>query len=228
MALWLSLAKGPVAIFALGILVLGLGRSVLLLTWDLWFARKHATVVRANFLEALFPPGEDGLPALSIKTSLKWVYFFASLCFPIGVLVCALFLRNHLSILDSLFGFAWPALPRPILDWTALAVILAGSFIILFRLYTRRGRASNNWRNAILLLSLLYLFTSGYLAGQDWNPLPYNGLMLFHTLVGLATLIQVPFSHYPLTLLSLVDRPARLPALQQDDGGVQALFHAEE
>jgi len=228
MSIWLSLAKGPVAIFALGVLVLGLVRSVLLLVWDLWAARHRSTGARSILVETLFPPGDGGLPALSSKTNLKRAYFFASLCFLLGVLVCAFFLSNHLSILDSMLGFSWPALPKPVLDWTALVAILAGSYILMIRLYARRGRKTNRWRNSLLLLNLLSLFATGNLAGRDWNPVPYNGLMLFHTLVGLATLMLVPFSRFPLTLFVPVNRPARRPVLQHEDGGAQTILHAEE
>lgn len=228
MSLWLSLAKGPLAIIALGVLVLGLVRSVLLLVWDLWVARHRSPDTHTIALETRLPPGDVGLPVLSTKINLKRVYIFASLCFLLGVLVCALFLSNHLSILDATLGFSWPALPKPILDWIAVAAILAGLTILMIRLYALGGTISNRWRKTILLLNLLSLFASGYLAGRDWNPIPYNGLMLFHTLVGLTTLMLVPFSQFPLTLLSLAERPARLSVLQHEDGGAQPLFHAEE
>jgi hypothetical protein len=48
---------------------------------------------------------------------------------------------------------------------------------------------------------------SGYLAGRPWNPITYDGLMLFHTLNGLLLLLAAPFtkiSHcvlYPLIRL---------------------------
>lgn len=228
MPLWLSLAKGPLAIFALGVLVLGLVRSGLLIVWDLWVAKKRSLDVRAITMDTLFPPGDDGLPALRLKTSLKWMYFFASLCFLLGVLVCGLFLSNHLSILDSLVGISWPALPKPILDWTAVVAILGGWYILILRLYIQRGSSANRWRNSLLLLNLLILFATGYLAGMIWNPIPYNGLMLFHAVLGLATLVLVPFSQISLTLFVPVNRAARLPVLKHEDGGAQTLVHMEE
>jgi hypothetical protein len=228
MSLWLSLAKGPVAIFALGVLVLGLLRAVSLLLWDLVVARQRSTHLRTLVLGTLFPPGDGGLPVHSLQTCFKWAYFFASLCFPLGVLVCALFLSNHLSILDTTLGISWAALSKSILDWTAVVVILNGAYILMYRLYARRCRGLNHWRNSLLLLTFLSLFVSGYLAGRDWNPLPYNHLMLFHTLFGLATLMLVPFSRSPFTVFIPANHPVRRPALKHDEGAAQTVYHAEE
>ena len=44
------------------------------------------------------------------------------------------------------------------------------------------------------LLLLLGLFISGYVAGRPWNPIPYNELMLFHTLSGMLLMVLIPFT----------------------------------
>jgi hypothetical protein len=46
----------------------------------------------------------------------------------------------------------------------------------------------------ILLLLLLSLFVSGYIAGRPWNPIPYDSLMLFHTLTGIVIIVLTPFT----------------------------------
>jgi hypothetical protein len=35
---------------------------------------------------------------------------------------------------------------------------------------------------------------SGFIAGRAWNPIPYDGLMLFHTLNGIGLLLLIPFT----------------------------------
>jgi hypothetical protein len=46
----------------------------------------------------------------------------------------------------------------------------------------------------VLLLLILNIFVSGYVAGRVWNPIPYDTLMLFHTLNGVVLLILIPFT----------------------------------
>jgi hypothetical protein len=60
----------------------------------------------------------------------------------------------------------------------------------------------------LLLVLILDIFVSGFVAGRAWNPFPYDGLMLFHSLNGLLLLALIPFTKiahcvlYPLIRLS--------------------------
>jgi hypothetical protein len=60
----------------------------------------------------------------------------------------------------------------------------------------------------ILLLLLLGIFVSGYIAGRPGSPIPYNSLMLFHTLSGIVLIAIIPFTKiahcilYPLLKLA--------------------------
>ncbi len=191
--LWLEIAKGPIFRFALAILVLGLARLVILSVWGMIVAIRRA--------------GDRNLPyAQVIKETLSWlfpirrlhrarpVYSYASFMFHIGIIFGALFLQNHIDILRSVVGIAWPAMPRFMLDGLTLATVITGAYLLLHRLYIRSARALSKAMDYILLLLLLNIFISGYLAGRPWNPISYNGLMLFHTLNGAALIILIPFT----------------------------------
>lgn len=194
MSLWLSLAKGPLAYFALAILLLGLLRQILITVWDLIIAKRRAgDQSKLPIFQALKQTILWLLPTSHFKRA-KPVYVFASLFFHLGILISALFLGNHLDIFASLIGVAWPSIFKPILDWVAVAAILGGLYILFYRIYARDAKALSRGMDYFLVILLLCLFTSGYVAGQAWNPIPYDGLMLFHTLCGFTIVVLAPFT----------------------------------
>jgi nitrate reductase gamma subunit len=193
MPTWLVLAKGPIFRFVLAILALGLLRLVVL--------------TAAEMIAAVRRAGDRRLPYLQIaRQTLIWLvpvrrlgrsrsgYSIASFVLHLGVLLVGLFLVNHLDLLEANTGLSWWAIPKPVLDGLTLAAILAGGFLLLYRLYMVSSRRLSRAADYLLLVLILNIFISGYLAGRPWNPISYNSLMLFHTLNGLVLLAIVPFS----------------------------------
>lgn len=207
MPIWLALAEGPVLRFVLAILALGLLRLVVLQVVEIIAALRRA--------------GDRRLPLRQITLqTLSWLapltrlhrtragYSMTSFVFHLGILLAGLFLRNHLEILQSQMGLSWWAISKPVLDVLTLATILAGGFLLLYRLYVTSSRYLSKPADYLLLILILNIFVSGYLAGRPWNPVPYDSVMLFHTLNGMLMLVVVPFSKishcvlYPLIRLA--------------------------
>jgi nitrate reductase gamma subunit len=193
MPTWLEIASGPVLYFAMTILLLGLARQVLLTLWGL--------------VEAIRRAGDRNIPYTQVvKDTLSWlvpishlhrtrpVYSWASFLLHLGIIFTGLFLGNHIDILRSTWGLAWPAIPRHILDGLALLSIIAAAYLLAYRLYVRSSRTLSKFMDYLLLLIILNLFVSGYLAGRQWNPIPYDDLMLFHAINGIVLLILIPFT----------------------------------
>jgi nitrate reductase gamma subunit len=207
MPIWLALVEGPVFRFVLAILVLGLLRLVVLQVFEIIAALRRA--------------GDRRLPLRQITLqTLSWLapltrlhrsragYSTASFVFHLGILFAGLFLRNHLEILQSQVNLSWWAISKPVLDALTLAAILAGGFLLFYRLYVTSSRRLSGPADYLLLILILNIFVSGYLAGRPWNPVPYDSVMLFHTLNGMLMLVVVPFSKishcvlYPLIRLA--------------------------
>jgi nitrate reductase gamma subunit len=206
MPTWTIIAKGPILRFALAIMVLGLLRLAILTTGEM--------------ISAVQRVGDRRLPYRQIaRQTLTWLvpftrlhreragYSIASFTFHLGLLAAGLFLRSHLDILQASIGLSWWAVSKPVLDLLTLAAILGGGFLLLHRLYVLSSRRLTRIGDYLLLILILNILVSGYLAGRPWNPISYNGLMLFHTLNGLVLILLVPFtkvSHcvlYPLIRL---------------------------
>jgi hypothetical protein len=112
----------------------------------------------------------------------------------LGIIFAGLFLSNHIAILRANTGIAWPTIYRPILDGLTLMAIVAGAYLLLYRIYVWGSRSMSKALDYVLLLLILNIFVSGYVAGRVWNPIPYDTLMLFHTLNGVVLLILIPFT----------------------------------
>jgi nitrate reductase gamma subunit len=193
MPTWTLLAQGPVFLFVLTVFVLGLARLVFLTAWDIVAAVRRAGDRRLPYRQIALQTVLWLLPFNKLHHN-RTGYSVASFSLHLGILTVSLFLRNHLDILQENVGISWIAISKTVLDVLTLVGILGIGFLLLFRLYEASARRLSKTADYLLLLMLLNIFVSGYLAGQPWNPIPYDGLMLFHTLNGMALLTLIPFT----------------------------------
>jgi len=193
MPTWMILAKGPVFLFVMTLLVLGLLRLFLLTTWDIIAAIRRAGDQRLPYRQIALQTVMWLLPFNKLHRN-RAGYSIASFSLHLGVLIVSLFLRNHLDILQANLGFSWLAISKPILDVLTLVGIFGMSFLLLYRLYVTSSRRLSRAADYLMLLIMLNIFISGYLAGRPWNPIPYDGLMLFHTINGMVLLLLIPFT----------------------------------
>jgi nitrate reductase gamma subunit len=204
---WLEIVKGPILRFALVILFLGLARLIFLAGWGMVSAVRRAGNRNVAYGRVLKETAAWLFPIRRLHR-VRPVYSYASFVFHIGLILGLLFLQNHIDLLQKSIGLAWPAIPRLLLDILTILSIITGTYLLLYRLYARSARALSKPMDYLLLLLLLNIFLSGYVAGQPWNPIPYDGLMLFHTISGVVLLILIPFTKiahcvlFPLVRLS--------------------------
>jgi len=189
----MTLAKGPAFLFALTFVILGLLRLIFLTTWDIVSAIRRAGDRRLPYKQIALQTFSWLLPFNRLHRN-RAGYSIASFSLHIGILVVSLFLRNHLDILEANIGFSWIAIAKPILDVLTLIGILGISALLLYRLYVIGSRQLSKAVDYLLLLILLNIFLSGFLAGRPWNPIPYDGLMLFHTVNGMVLAMLAPFT----------------------------------
>lgn len=207
MPTWLSLTNGPLARFVFAVLVLGLLRLALLAVWGIFAAVRRAGDRRIPLAAALRETLSWLVPFRHIHKTRR-LYSYASYGFHIGILIVSLFLANHLDLLQAHLGISWAAIAKPALDVLSALTILCGGFLLLHRIYSSGSRALSKPMDYLLLVFILNIFISGFVAGQPWNPIPYEGLMLFHVLNGLLLLALIPFTKiahcvlYPLVRLS--------------------------
>jgi nitrate reductase gamma subunit len=193
MPAWMLLAKGPAFLFVLTVLVLGLLRLIILTIWDIGAAIRRAGDRRLPYRRIALQTVSWLLPFNRLHRN-RAGYSLASFSLHVGILVVSLFLRNHLDVLHANIGLSWTAISKPVLDVLTLVGILGISTLFLYRLYVRGSRRLSKATDYLLLLVILNIFISGFLAGRPWNPIPYDGLMLFHTLNGMTLILLIPFT----------------------------------
>ena len=190
---WMILAKSPAFLFVLIVLVLGLLRLILLTTWDIIVAIRRAGDRRLPYRQIALQTILWLLPFNRLHRK-RAGYSLASFSMHLSILIVSLGLLNHLDILQANIGFSWIAISKSILDVLTLVGILGISLLLLFRLYITGSRHLSKMSDYLLLLVFLNIFVSGYLAGRSWNPIPYDGLMLFHTLNGMSLALLIPYT----------------------------------
>ena len=190
---WLILTKGPIFRFTIAIPILGLMRLAVLTSLEMIQAIRQAGDRRLPYGQILRETGSWLLPIGRLRQT-RGLYSNASFLFHAGILIVGLFLSNHILVLQANTGLAWGAIAKPWLDGLTLAAILGGSYLLMYRIYVRASRRLSGWPDYLLLIVILNIFISGFLAGRPWNPIPYNALMLFHVLNGLGLLVTIPFS----------------------------------
>ena len=193
MPIWLSLAKGPVFTFIFLLLVLGLSRLFLLTLWDIFVAVRRAGDRRLPYWKLVRQTISWLLPFNKLHRN-RAGYSLASFSIHVGILIVSFFLRNHLDIVEANIGLSWFAISKPVLDALTLVAIVGMSILLLYRLYVKGSRRLSSTADYFLLLNLLGIFMAGFVAGRPWNPIPYDSLMLFHTLSGMLLLCLIPFS----------------------------------
>ncbi len=207
MPIWLQLASGPLMRFTLAILVLGLTRLVVLTIWDLVSALGRARDKQIP-IRTIFTNTIAWLLPIKRLARSKPLYSYASFFFHMGILMAGFFLSNHMDILKRVTGIQWITINKPVLDLLTLVIILCGTYLLFYRVYSIYSRQLTSSLDYLLLILLISIAITGFVAGQTWNPIPYDVLMLSHTLMGGTILLLTPFtkiSHcvlFPLIRLS--------------------------
>jgi hypothetical protein len=193
MPTWMILAKGPAFFFVLTLFVLGMFRLLVLTVWDIAAAVRRARDRRIPYAQLARQTLSWLLPLTRLNRA-RAIYSMAAFGLHLGILFGALFLRNHLDILRTNLGFTWSPFPKPLLDFLTVIGIVGAAILLFSRIYLHNSRQLSKLPDYLLLILLLNIFVSGFVAGRSWNPIPYDGLMLFHTLNGMAILAVGPFT----------------------------------
>ena len=149
--------------------------------------------------------GDPRVPVTDIAVAtLRWVfpvrllaarplYSAASFLFHIGILVVPLFLAGHVALLGALLPVAWPTLDPQIADAVTLVAVVALAGLLLGRVATRSARALGRTQDWAILMLLLGLVLTGFLAAHPLlAPFDARALLLAHVLFGDLALALTP------------------------------------
>ncbi len=183
--------RGPGLQFAAGIFVVGMVFRMLHLT--LLGRKKNLAAPRGTE----WGPGlrmiwrrSFFLPKLSASGKLTVA---AGYVFHVGLLVTLLFLSQHIVLFRSVLGFGWPALPRGIVDVTAILAIAALIVLLVHRLIDPVKWILSDFGDylswTLTFLPLLTGFMLDHGVGLD-----YASLMILHLSSVELLLVVIPFT----------------------------------
>jgi nitrate reductase gamma subunit len=205
MEFWLDLAKGPLFAAAFLTMVLGLGRHVLLQT--------HGLLVRKRRRLAHLPWKRIAAETLSWALPVRHlipgtiVISSASFLFHVGAILVPLFLADHIRIWETFLGVELFAISDRLADTLTLLTLACLVVLLSYRVLIRRSRELSRPSDYALLLLILLIFLSGWLAGHPGqNPLPWQVMMLIHLFGADLLIFLVPFTKLAHVVLFPFDR----------------------
>ena len=189
---WISLAQGPLFRISLAVCLLGLAYRLVSTIWLLRMAYNRA--------------GDQEIPFGTVwKATLRWlwpvrivrhrpIYSLASMLFHVGVILVPLFGVGHVALWAGALTF-WPVLDAQVADILTWLMIAGMVVVLLERFFVASSRDLTNRGDVFILVLLLFLGGSGYLAAHPESaPFAPRTLLLLHMLAGNLALILTPLS----------------------------------
>ena len=198
METWVEWAKGPVFIFSLTFMVLGLIRHVVLTLWE---------VVRA-----MHRAGDKTLPYRQIViATVKWLFpvgkvkdrllvSVTSVLFHVAILIVPIFLGGHLVLWARGLGISWStvgwlAIPNWLANVLTIVAIITAAALVIQRAAARATRSLSRFQDYALPLVIAAPFASGFLVMHPgMNPFSYEAMLFVHVMSANLVLVLIPIT----------------------------------
>ncbi len=190
---WILAARGPLFRLALAVCLLGLAYRLGTALWHVRAAHGRA--------------GDKRLPTKAIwQATWQWllplrllrcqpIHGLASFLFHLGLLSLPLFYVGHVTLWRATLPGWWPAIGPVLGDWLTLAALAGLGLILGLRLLSSVSRDLTTPADVGILLLLLALTGTGYLAAHPTAcPGDPRLMVLLHILAGDLALILTPLT----------------------------------
>jgi len=119
--------------------------------------------------------------------------FTAGYLFHLGFFITLLFLSQHIDVLRAILGFGWPALPRGVIDITAILSIAVLIALLVHRFMDPVKRLLSDFQDYLTWALTFMPLLTGFmlLRGIGFD---YMTLLILHTLSIELLLIAAPFT----------------------------------
>lgn len=189
----LDFSMGPLFRFSLAVMLLGALRALIITLYDLHTSRRRAADKTVPWKSALRDTLSWMIPFEKL-IGTRPLFSLVSFVFHAGLIVCALFLQDHMLLVREATGISWPALARAAADALTAAAIVACGILLLFRIFKKAAMAISGFQDYALLVLMCIVMLSGFFASRSINPLPHRETMLIHTLGANMVLMLLPFT----------------------------------
>jgi len=141
-------------------------------------------------------------PGLSHRSYFTHI---AGYIFHIGLFVTLLFLSEHILVFKNLLGFGWPALPRAIIDITALLSIAALVAILIRRFMDPVLKQISDYQDYLAWLLTIAPLATGFMVLHPMG-MTYQTTLVWHLISIELLLIAMPFTKLSHALSIFISR----------------------
>ena len=185
-----ELVRGPLAWIAFVVFALGsLYRIIFLLLTGkkepVPIYSKSANDAARSILHGLLPFGSTYMRKQPLFTMVTF-------SFHICIVILPIFLLAHVVLWYESWEILWWSLPDMLADAMALWVVLACLYFIGRRLFVPEVKQVSRPGDFVLLIIILLIFLSGFLAYHQWGP--YRPILILHVISSEILLVSLPFS----------------------------------
>jgi len=156
-----------------------------------------------------FGPGLRTIWARSIPepglTHRSYFTHIAGYIFHIGLFVTLLFLSEHILVFKNLLGFGWPALPRAIIDITALLSIAALVAILIRRFMDPVLKQISDYQDYLAWLLTIAPLATGFMVLHPMG-MTYQTTLVWHLISIELLLVAMPFTKLSHALSIFISR----------------------
>ncbi len=193
---WLLTLRGPVFRFAVMVAALGLLRELALGVWGAANAYRRANDKNLPWGQMAWSALGWMIPAKNLFTNTRPLHGILSFVMHVGVIVVPLFLLDHMMLWTAGLGlpFALPSIPKVLADHLTVITIMVVIGLLASRALSRTSRPISKFQDYGLLVLILVIFCSGFMASRTWNPASYEATMVIHVLAGDVALLLIPFT----------------------------------
>ena len=206
METWLELARGPVFLFAITFMFLGLARHVILTCWEACRAYYRAGDKVIPYAQVAKTTWQWLLPVYKIKE--RALYGLTTIAFHVSIILTPILLGGHIALIRRGTGLGWPGIPNVLADFLTVAAVLAALALIVQRAVKPDSRALSKFRDYAILVLIAIPFVSGFMVMHpSLNPFPFEAMLLVHVMSANLIMILVPvtkISHCVLTPVSQI------------------------
>lgn len=189
----LEWARGPVFVFSLSFMLLGLLRHVLVTLYEMRRTLGRAGDQVLPYRQILKATAQWLLPAGKIRH--EPLFSATSMIFHVALLVVPLFLGGHILLWQRGLGISWPAIPNALADVLTVVAVVAAVALVVQRAAARASRDLSRASDYLMPLIVALPFATGFLAMHPaLNPFPHQPMLFLHVMSGNLVLVLMPIT----------------------------------
>ena len=188
---WLAWARGPVFLFAITFMLLGLLRHVALTLWEVARAMRRAGDKTFPYRQIFVATAKWMFPVRQLNEQL--FFSLTSVLFHVAILIVPIFLGGHIALWARGLGVSCPAVPNQVADVLTIVAIVTAVALVIQRAAAKATRSLSRFQDYAIPLIVAVPFVTGFFVMHPLlNPFSYEATLLVHVMSANLVFVMVP------------------------------------